>query len=383
MRQTRWVLCVGHVVDDLYQGAVPALIPYLALVRHYDYTQAAGITLAATLLSSLAQPLFGVLTDRYALPPLIPVGMSLAGLGIGLSGLSESYLLTWLAVALSGLGVAAYHPEAARAARASSEGSHVAMGWFSLAGNIGFALGPLAVPLVVESGGVTATPALAVPALVMAVVTVVVLRSHPAPATIPSHGSGGEVLADQWSPFLRLTVVVICRSVLSFGLAAFLALYAQQRFDAGPVTGEAVLLAFFLASAAGTLGGGRLAEHFSRVTIMRVAYLALLPGLALLVFATGPAFLLGVVWSGLALNTPFSLHVTLGQDYLPQRVGTASGVTLGLAVSFGGVAAPAFGVLADATNLQTALATMLVVPVVAAGFTTGLDDPLLAPSPAR
>ena len=135
------MLCLGHMVDDLYQGAVPALIPYLALVRHYDYTAAAGITLAATLLSSLAQPLFGVLTDRYALPLLIPVGMSLAGLGIGLSGLSASYLLTWLAVALSGLGVAAYHPESARAARAASQGSHVTMSWFSLAGSVGFALG--------------------------------------------------------------------------------------------------------------------------------------------------------------------------------------------------------------------------------------------------
>ncbi len=383
MRQTRWVLCVGHVVDDLYQGAVPALIPYLALARHYDYTQAAGITLAATLLSSLAQPLFGVLTDRYALPPLIPVGMSLAGLGIGLSGLSESYLLTWLAVALSGLGVAAYHPEAARSARAASEGSHVFMGWFSLAGNVGFALGPLAVPLVLESGGLTATPALAVPALLMAAVTVVVLRRHPAPTSVGSRSPEGEDLDDQWTPFLRLTVVVVCRSVMSFGLAAFLALYTQERFDAGPLTGEAVLLGFFLASAAGTLGGGRLAERFSRVLIMRVSYLAVLPGLAMLVFATGPAFLLGVVWTGLALNTPFSLHVTLGQDYLPNRVGTASGVTLGLAVSVGGIAAPFFGALADATSLQTSLATMLVIPLIAAGFTTGLRDPLLIPIPRR
>ena len=171
---------------------MPALIPYLALVRHYDYTAAAGITLAATLISSLAQPVFGVLTDRYALPPLIPVGMSVAGLGIGLSGLSESYLLTWLAVALSGLGVAAYHPEAARAARVASEGSHVAMSWFSLAGSVGFALGPLLVPAVVETGGITATPVLVVPALVMAAATLAVLHRHPAPAAAAARDVHGE-----------------------------------------------------------------------------------------------------------------------------------------------------------------------------------------------
>jgi FSR family fosmidomycin resistance protein-like MFS transporter len=228
------------------------------------------------------------------------------------------------------------------------------------------------VPAVVEPGGVGATPLLAVPALLMAGVTVAVLRSHPAPSSAPPRDPGGTLLSDRWGPFLRLTGVVMSRSVMSFGLAAFLALYAQQRLDAGTVTGEMVLLVFFIASAVGTLVGGR----HSRITIMRVSYSAALPGLALLVFAPGAAFVLGAAWTGLAINLPFSLHVTLGQDYLPHRIGTASGVTLGLAVSVGGLAAPVVGAVADATSLQAALAGMLLLPLVAGAFTLGLDDPL-------
>ena len=97
----------------------------------------------------------------------------------------------------------------------------------------------------------------------------------------------------------------------------------------------------------------------------RVSYAAALPGLALLVFAPGAAFVLGVAWTGLAINLPFSLHVTLGQDYLPHRIGTASGVTLGLAVSVGGAATPLFGVLADAHGLTWSLAALLPLPVLA------------------
>ena len=67
---------------------------------------------------------------------------------------------------------------------------------------------------------------------------------------------------------------------------------------------------------------------------------------------------------------PFSLNVTLAQDYLPNRVGTASGVTLGLAVSIGGVAAPGLGALADATSLPTALAVL--IPVAVAGWLMAL-----------
>jgi len=116
-----WLLSAGHTVDDLYQGAVPALIPFFVAARHWDYAAASGITVAATLLSSVVQPVFGVLTDRLRLPWLVPLGMSVAGAGVGLSGLGHSYVLTWLAIALSGLGVAAYHPESARLARAAAE----------------------------------------------------------------------------------------------------------------------------------------------------------------------------------------------------------------------------------------------------------------------
>ena len=72
------VLIAGHAIDDLYQGAVPALVPFMVADRHYGYLAASGITLAATLLSSAAQPLFGLLTDRRPLPWLVPAGMILA-----------------------------------------------------------------------------------------------------------------------------------------------------------------------------------------------------------------------------------------------------------------------------------------------------------------
>ena len=72
---------------------------------------------------------------------------------------------------------------------------------------------------------------------------------------------------------------------------------------------------------------------------------------------------------------PFSLQVTLGQDYLPSRIGTASGVTLGLTVSIGGLAGPALGTLADATSLRTALAPLVLMPVLSSLLFATLRDP--------
>ena len=148
-----------HVVDDLYQGAVPALLPFLALERHYSYIGLTGITLAATFLASVVQPGFGALTDRYRnLGWLVAAGLLVAGLGIGLSGLGDNYLITWFAVAASGVGVAAYHPEATRTARGMAGDSTQAMSWFSVGGNAGIALGPIIVTPVLLATRLHGTP---------------------------------------------------------------------------------------------------------------------------------------------------------------------------------------------------------------------------------
>lgn len=68
--------------------------------------------------------------------------------------------------------------------------------------------------------------------------------------------------------------------------------------------------------------------------------------------------------------------MTLGQDFLPRRVGTASGVTLGLAVSVGGLVAPALGALADATSLRTALVPLVALPALGRLLLCGLREPV-------
>jgi FSR family fosmidomycin resistance protein-like MFS transporter len=63
---------------------------------------------------------------------------------------------------------------------------------------------------------------------------------------------------------------------------------------------------------------------------------------------------------------PTSVLIVLGQEYLPHRVGVAAGVTLGLAVSVGGMSAPLLGRLADAQGLGAVFSLLLAVLLVAA-----------------
>ncbi|MFC9687052.1 MFS transporter [Kribbella sp. NPDC056951] len=366
------LMAVGHACVDVYQGAVPALVPFLVAERGLGYVAVSGITLAATLLSSVVQPVFGVLTDRRPLTWLIPVSMTTAGLGIGLIGVGDAYWLAWLAAALSGLGVAAYHPEAARMARAVSGGSHVGMSWFSVGGNVGFALAPALVTPIVAAGGLRWTPVLIVPALFGAVITRLAVRSAALVAASNLQVRG----VDDWPSFVRLSAIMVCRSIVFVGLGTFIALYAGQRVGGGTTTGGIALFILFAASAFGTLLGGRFATRFGRIRTLRASYAIAVPAIAALVFVPGPAFFAFLALTAIAMAIPFSLHVTLGQDFLPTRVGTAGGMTLGLAVSIGGIGTPILATLAEHTSLQTALTTLIALPLACALLGYLLREPV-------
>ncbi|CAL9669861.1 MFS transporter [Streptomyces sp. enrichment culture] len=368
------LLCVGHACVDIYQGAVAALVPFFIAERAYAYSVASGVVLAASLLSSVAQPVFGALTDRWAMPWLLPVSTLLGGVGIALSGLSGSYPLTLAFVAISGLGVAAYHPESARVARIAGQGSHRAMSWFSTGGTIGFALAPPMVAAVMATGGLSRTPLLAVPALAgaaMCLPVVHALRRGQAVASRMTVSAG----SDDTASFVKLSLAVAFRSIAFIGLSTFISLYARQRLGGGTAAGTAALTVLYLGGAIGSVLGGSLAARWDRVTVSRWSYLITAAAIAGVVWVPGPALYLFVALTSGGLYVPFSLQVTLGQDYLPSRVGTAGGITLGLAVSIGGLAGPALGSLADATSLHTALAPLVLMPVLSWLLLRTLSEP--------
>jgi FSR family fosmidomycin resistance protein-like MFS transporter len=376
------LLTIGHTVDDIYQGAVPALLPFLVAERHYSYAAASGLVLAGNLFSSIAQPAFGALTDRFRLWWLVGLGMSFAGIGVGLSGLSGSYQLTWLAIALSGLGVAAFHPEAARSARIASGGRQTAMSWFGFGGNVGLTIGPLLVTPVLLALGLRGTAVLAVPAVLVGA-SMLFLLPRLLPRAAAAARKGDAVAGrDDWPAFSRLTAVIVTRAVLFFGLTSFLALYVTRQLGGSQTLGEAALATFLGCGALGTLIGGHLADHFGRLPVLRAGYLLMIPSLIGLVAVGRPWIFVFIVVSALTVYLPFSVQVTLSQDLLPNRVGTASGVSLGLAITAGGLLAPLFGALADATSLRVTLTVLIALPVLALLMSTTLREPRADQTPA-
>lgn len=360
------------------------MLPFLVAERHYSYAAVAGLTLAANLLSSVAQPAFGWWGDRKPRRWLIPVGMLTAGIGVGLVAFTPEYLLTWLVIALSGLGISAYHPEAARAARQASGNSNRAMSIFALGGNAGFAAGALVTTPLILLTGLGGTPLLVIPALLMAIFLFLRLRTvldgadgakRPAP-----HVRGH----DDWPAFLRLTAVVVVRSIVFFGAVSFVALYFIYEFGTSAAIGGAALTTFLVFGAVGTLTGGWMADRFGRLRTIRFGLFAAIPALLGLVLAPSwPVALVFVALFGVAVFVPFSVFVILGQDYLPNRIGIASGVTVGLAVTVGGLFSPLLGWIGDQSDLRTTFVVLIALLVLALLLAFFLREPASGPRHPR
>ncbi len=357
-------LSAGHFATDFSNGALPALLPFLVARFGLSYTQVGALVLVSALASSIIQPLFGLWSDRRGAVWLLPVGVALAGVGMAFAAASPNYGLCLLFVTISGLGTAAYHPEGSKfAAYVSGARRASGMSLFSIGGNLGVAFGALSTaPLLLlfgrPGGLLLALPGLAVGALLVA--SLPYLRGFE-PERRDTRELAGE---DRPGALALLLGVVAIRSVGWFGLLTFVPLWAVS-LGRSESYGNNLLALMLFTGGVGTLVAGPLADRIGRRPVL-VGSLAATPILTLIFVAVGGALgAAALALVGVCVVGTFGVTGVMSQEYLPSRIGLASGLVIGFSIGLGGIAALSLGALADAVDLEAAMYACAVVPVAA------------------
>ena len=355
----KYLLAFGHMCSDINQGALAAVLPFLIAAYHYDYQTAATLVLVSNVIGSVIQPIFGNLADKYNKPYLIAVGLVLAGGGMALTGFIENFYGLCLAVMISGVGIAMFHPQAAQLINRASTDSNRAqsISVFSFGGNLGFSFGPILTTISITTFGMAGTLIFIVPEIIICILLKKYYNdlknlNRTKISKVGSKGAG----VDNWSAFFRLTAVVIGRSIIFHGFNTFLALYWIHELGQTETIGNTVLSAYYAISAACVLIGGKLADSFGYRTMIKISFAILL--VTIIALANSESLFVSTILIlplGAAISFTYSPMVVLGQLYLPNRVGLASGVTLGLAISMGGIFAPILGAVADNFGLLTTI----------------------------
>lgn len=367
-----YIIMLGHLCADISGGALPAILPFLMTQKGISYTSAAGLTFALSSIGSIIQPLFGSMADKHSRPWLMAAGIFMSGCGISMLGFLDSYAAMFVAVAITGIGSAIFHPDGGRMANyVAGEAKGKGISNFSVGGNMGGALGPILVVAGIKAFGMRGTAVLAIPAFAMAAFLLTqnsrfrqfAAEGSRATAEAIAHGQ-----KDDWKSFSKLTGVVFLRSTITMGMNTFIPLFFLNILMQSEARSGSVTTIISISGAIATLIGGRLADRVGFNRVIRTGLVCLIPCLAIITMSRNPAFVtFMLVPAAVSLNMAFSPSVALGQKFVPNHLGLASGITMGLASSVGGVVSPMLGKVAD-NGGQTGVITVLWILVTLAAL---------------
>jgi len=361
------ILSFGHLATDLCQGALPAILPFLKSKLLLSYTMAGTILLISNVTSSVIQPVFGYWSDRQKKIFLLPLGSLFAGIGLSTLPLPDHYGLVVLLVTISGLGVAAYHPEGLKTARFFT-GDKMATGLsiFTVGGNLGFALGPVVALFIITHLGLNYL--LLILAFSLAFIFLLFSIWGSLSETVPTmSGKGSSTKKIPKGAYVSVGLIVATvtmRSWTHFGLMTYIPFYFLDYQKGDPLQTGMLVSAFLMGGTIGTLGGSLLADRWGYKRYL-ILSLALTTALMPLIFAvSGPLLFVVLGAVGMTLISSFTVTIVMAQELLPGNLGIASGLMVGFAIGTGGIGVTILGIIADRFGVPVALKLTSLLPLI-------------------
>lgn len=369
---TLWSLTLGHFSVDMLAGAMPIAVGlYLKDALGLSLAQIGLLLGAYQMTSSLTQPLFGYLSDRYGGRWFAVGGLLWLAILQGLVGFMPNFESAVVISTLAGLGSAAFHPQGASGANiAAGEQKSAGIAMFMLGGNGGFAVGPILAALIMGAMGVRGTAVLGLIGLLIAPFLYFL--------TGRAQQQGSDKKKASWK--IELNPLFTTTAVVALILVMSLRAMSQQSFSSftpqffvdiagfskAQASALSSLMLFVLAF--GTLVGGVLADRIGGAKVMAVSMLVSAPLMAAM-------FLLGdwrAFWIapflGFASGAAWPPMLVMAQSLFPKNAGVGSGVALGFVFAMGGIGLQITGWLAEPhrLGLLTSMLILSVVPVITA-----------------
>lgn len=360
------LLISGHLVTDINSGALPAFLPFIKEFLSLSYIMTASVILVFNVTSSVIQPIFGYYSDRRSAGWLLPSGCFIASLGLALLGFGSSYIWVLLFAALTGLGQASYHPEGFKTVNfLSGRKKASAISLFLVGGNLGFSLGPLLATLFFKHFGLKGSILFFPPGIAMAAIFLA-NRYWKVKADLPIRQTKvlkKPVLARQrLFPMALLLLIVTLRSATRLSLLTFVPFYLINILQRDPLTAGKYLSAFLLAGTVGSLIGGPVADRYGykRAVVFSLGLTSIF--LYLFFYTSGMWSMIFFLVAGFLLVFSNAVTMAMGQSLMPENLGMASGLILGLAMGIGGIGTTILGAVADHWGISFTLLIIFLLP---------------------
>ncbi len=368
------LVCLSHTIVDASQNILPVVLPLLVDRFQLTYGQVGVAAALLNISASLIQPAFGWISDRRPTRWFMPAGIAWTALFMSAIGLVTSYPMLLLVIVLTGLGTAAFHPIGSIAvALASGNQRGLGMSFFSAGGNLGFAIGPVMGAWLMTRLGLPGTVLVILPGLLMAWAMYAYRDSFAATGRRTECSRGQASAPLPWKRLARLCALITLRSWGYSGLIAFIPLLLHEEGVSLHLAGQALFVFLFFGALGGMLGG-YLSDRVGRQQVIATSLVSFPFLMAVALLSSGPFRWLFLAIAGTMLLASFSVTVVFAQDLLPERMGLASGLTLGLAFGAGGVGVGLSGFLADLIGLRPSVWLLVFLPGIAGLLALGFSS---------
>jgi MFS transporter, FSR family, fosmidomycin resistance protein len=335
-------LTLVHALVDAFASSVQPLWPSFQRDLKLPDGSIQWVIIAWSLTTSTSQLFFGYLGDRHSGRWLLWAGPLLGIACMGCVGLANSVWTLGLLVVLGGLGVAAFHPEAAATAGLLvPEARSRSMSIFVTGGFLGQAIGPLGSGWISENYGLgRLTWNLAWGLGLLALLRPA--RLHvPHTSTHHSHPpvSISWLLTNRGRELAALMGAGLLRVLPAGGTPLALAFWLESMGKGNDVIGLNQSV-FFLGIGLGGLGCALVARPSQERQLLWLLPLLAVPVLALIPNVGPGIVLLCSFGVGLTVGLGLPVFTSYGQLLLPEGQRIASSITMGVTWGLGGVIAP-------------------------------------------
>ncbi|MEH7118868.1 MFS transporter [Neobacillus vireti] len=367
-----FIIGLCHLLNDAIQAVVPAMFPILETSMGLSFTQLGIIAFSLNMVSSVMQPVVGFYTDKKPMPFALPIGLTFTLIGILGLGFAGNFALIVLSVIFIGLGSAVFHPEGSRVAyMAAGSRRGLAQSIYQVGGNTGQALAPVITALVLVPLGQIGASWFTIVAAIAVVLLIYIAnwyhqRLLVAPRVkkkdlnkVKSQGLSKEVK----NTLALILLLIFARTWYTSGITNFYTFFAIKEYGLSIKESQVFLFAFLVAGAVGTFFGGPLSDRFGKKNIISFSMLTTVPFSILIPHVPPALAFIFLILAGFILMTSFSVTVVYAQELVPGKIGTMSGLTVGLAFGMGAIGSVGLGSIADWMGLQSMITWLGVLPL--------------------
>lgn len=405
------MVSMGHLLNDMFQSVIPSIYPIIKESLGLSFMQIGAVTLTNQITASLLQPMVGYLSDRHPRPYGLVVGMCFTLTGLLLLSVASSFLLVLLSVAFVGIGSSVLHPESSKIARMASGGAKgcasreqsqarlnsaeaqpalakigkgMAQSIFQIGGNVGRAIGPVAVALIVVPHGQGSIRWFALLAVVAIWLLARIGGWYRKQLEIygrskskfdienESHLTKHQIIV----ALLVLLVLMFSKDFYTANIQSYLTFYMIDKFGMSVASSQYVLFAFLVSTAIGLLIGGEVGDRYGRKYVIWFSILGSSPFALLLPYCNMTWTIILAILVGLVMSSAMSAILVYGTELLPGNVGMISGAFFGLSFGLGGIGSALFGWIADLTSIQYVFQLTAFLPLlgIAAYFLPNIKE---------